>query len=213
MQHCTMSSAISVSRSLTRISGKRPVRSASATVKTATFWNCRSASTCRSGSSADSRSVRAASIFTNPARLGSSSNALASINSSSSSGKSAICRDRKPLIAHTSIKRSSAAGCSLSKRQIRGARADRLQHAQHPLHDGRRRGRTRRLGKQSAKNHVADAGAPPRPGAGRARRAGTAPVSPRPRQFRRAGKPPLASSSAILASSESSHAAPNSSWR
>jgi len=38
---------------------------------------------------------------------------LPSINSSNSSGKSAICRDRKPLIAHTSIRRSSAADCSL----------------------------------------------------------------------------------------------------
>ena len=57
---------MSVSRSLTFISGSRPVRSASATVNTATFWNCRSASTCRSGSSAGSRSVRAASSATKP---------------------------------------------------------------------------------------------------------------------------------------------------
>ena len=52
MQHWTMSSAMSVSRSLTRISGSRPVRSASAVENTATFWNARSASTWRSGSSA-----------------------------------------------------------------------------------------------------------------------------------------------------------------
>ena len=49
-----------------------------------------------------------------PARVGKASNALASINSSSSSGNSAICRDKNPLMAHTSMSRSSAAGCSLS---------------------------------------------------------------------------------------------------
>jgi len=76
--------------SLTLISVRRPVRSARATANTATFWNWRSASTCRSGSSAGSRSVRAASSRENPSRDGTSANARASINSSSSSGKSAI---------------------------------------------------------------------------------------------------------------------------
>ncbi len=198
MQHCTMSSAISVRRSLTRISGKRPVKSASATVNTATFWNCRKASTCRSGSSPDSRSVRAASILEKPAREGSSSNAFASISSSSSSGKSAICRAKNPLIAHTSISRSNAAGCSLrsARYEERVPIASTTRNTRSTTVAGAvARGRLR---KHSGENHVQTpvprlVQAPVRCGMpiSCSKSAATAAISP-------LGKPQLASSSEIL---------------
>ena len=71
MARSTMSSATSVRRSLTFITGRRPVRSATATRKIAARWNWRSVSTWRSGSSSGSCSIITSSSAERLARAGS----------------------------------------------------------------------------------------------------------------------------------------------
>ena len=114
MARSTMSSAMSVSRSLTCISGSTPVRSATATRNSAARWNWRSASTCCSGSSSRSCSRRASSSAAQLARVGSCVSSRSSISSSSSSGYAAICAARNSPCRHTSTSRARAAAFSCS---------------------------------------------------------------------------------------------------
>ena len=127
----TISSAMSVSRSLTFISGRRPVRSATATRNTATRWNCRSRSTCCSGIVAlRARHARAQVLLELRARRH-VSNSRSSSSSSSSSGNAAIWSVRNCACAHSSTSRRRATRVLVQQREVHGAPADQLDHVQH----------------------------------------------------------------------------------
>ena len=180
MQRCTINSAMSVRRSLTDISGRRPVRSANATANTAAFWNCRSASTWRSGSSPGT--ARCAPRA--PARSRRGWQLLERLLIDQFVEQQRKFRDlarqkaadRRHLDQPVERRR-----LLLEQRQVRGAHADRLQNAQHPLHHDRRLGRPRGESEHAGENDVRPGGGRLRPACDTARRADT-PVASRRRQ-------------------------------
>ncbi len=108
------SSAVSVSRSLTFISGSDPTRSAIAIRKIAVRWKTRIASSVASTSFGAAPRRLVANSAASSSRVGGVSNKRASSSSSSSIGCSAICFASHALRATRFSRRSSAAGFSLS---------------------------------------------------------------------------------------------------
>ncbi len=131
---------MSVSRSLTGISGSRPVRSASATANTATFWKARSASTWRSGSSAASRSGPRGEFARKSGARGDFIECLG-IDQLVEQQREIADLARQESADRANVDQTvQSRGLLDEKREVGIAGADGIQHPQHPLHH-RGRGR------------------------------------------------------------------------
>ena len=139
MQHWMINSAMSVRRSLTAISGKRPVRSASATENTATFWNCRKASTCAL------RIIRRQPLGAGCEFAGKSRPRGRLIEGLRVDQLVEQQRKIRNLARQKTADRADLdqtiqrRGLLFQQREVGRAGADRIEHAQHSLHHGGRR--------------------------------------------------------------------------